>query len=263
MGEIINASRRTDIPAFLWDWFIEKLERGRVDVKNPFSGKYYSLSLSPDDVDCFVFWTKNPSPALNSAKTLEHEGYRSIFHVTINGYGKGIEERVPHWKNVVESLRTLSRMVGKERVFWRFDPLLPFEDPRDTLNRFVSIARSVSGYAERCYVATFHPYRKSLRQLARGGYKGETSKSTNSFYRRLLEEGEKYSIPLYGCSSPLLESRGFPRGSCVDGEYLSKLFGKEMGKKKKASRPGCSCAYSRDLGFYRSCSHGCLYCYAS
>ncbi len=263
MGEIISASRRTDIPAFFWEWFMEKLEEEKVDVKNPYSGKNYSLSLSPGDVDCIVFWTKNPDPATGSMKTIEEKGYRSLFHVTINGYGKGIEGRVPDWKKGVESLRTLSRIIGKEKVFWRFDPLLPFEDPLDTVKRFESIARNISGYAERCYIATFHPYRKSLRQLAGGGYKEEPSKAKDSLYLKLLEGGRKYSIPLYGCCSPLLESRGFPRGSCIDGEYLSKVFGKEMGKKKRASREGCNCAYSRDLGFYGSCSHGCLYCYAS
>ena len=43
---IVSASRRTDIPAFYFDWFCERLRNGYVDVLNPFNRKQVSRSLS-------------------------------------------------------------------------------------------------------------------------------------------------------------------------------------------------------------------------
>ena len=45
---IISCSRRTDIPAFLMDWVIERFKLGFVDVVNPFNRKQISrISLDP------------------------------------------------------------------------------------------------------------------------------------------------------------------------------------------------------------------------
>ena len=57
---IISCSRRTDIPAFLMDWVLKRFQEGFVDVENPFNKKQVSrVSLSPKDVKCIVWWSKN------------------------------------------------------------------------------------------------------------------------------------------------------------------------------------------------------------
>ncbi|MCE5210147.1 MAG: DUF1848 domain-containing protein, partial [Deltaproteobacteria bacterium] len=59
---IISCSRRTDIPAFYSDWFVNRLREGYVLVRNPMNAKQIRrVSLAPSDVDCIVFWTKDPS----------------------------------------------------------------------------------------------------------------------------------------------------------------------------------------------------------
>ncbi len=63
---IISASRRTDIPAFYSDWLFNRLKEGFAYVKNPMSIHQVSeINLSPDVVDCIVFWTKNSKPMLD------------------------------------------------------------------------------------------------------------------------------------------------------------------------------------------------------
>ena len=62
---IISASRRTDIPAFFSDWFLKRIEENYAYVRNPMSFHQVSkINLSPDVVDCIVFWSKNPAPML-------------------------------------------------------------------------------------------------------------------------------------------------------------------------------------------------------
>ena len=62
---IISASRRTDIPAFLFRQFFQTAG-GKVPVcKEPHeSGQVSKILLNQDTVDCFVFWTKDPGPMM-------------------------------------------------------------------------------------------------------------------------------------------------------------------------------------------------------
>ena len=62
---IISASRRTDIPACYGQWMIARLRAGEVLVPNPYNASRISrVALSPGNVDCIVFWTKNAAPML-------------------------------------------------------------------------------------------------------------------------------------------------------------------------------------------------------
>ena len=62
---ILSVSRRTDIPAFYSDWFFNRLNEGFVYVRNPMNIHQVSrIVLSPEVIDCIVFWSKNPKPML-------------------------------------------------------------------------------------------------------------------------------------------------------------------------------------------------------
>ena len=48
---IVSASRRTDIPAFYSDWFMDKIGQGFSYVMNPFNRKQVNkIILTPDTV---------------------------------------------------------------------------------------------------------------------------------------------------------------------------------------------------------------------
>jgi len=79
------------------------------------------ISLTPDVVDGFVFWTKNPVPMLDKLKQLGNYGYQDSYYsqFTVNSYGKEIERGVPSKKNrVIPAFEALSDMIGPERVIW-------------------------------------------------------------------------------------------------------------------------------------------------
>ncbi len=262
MGEIISASRRTDIPAFFWREFTEMLDKGEAISVNPFSGVRKKVSLLKEDVDCVVFWTKDPAPALKDLENLEKRGIRSVFHITVNCFGPEVETSVPPLKHVAKSVRELSKILGQERVFWRFDPLLPWEVPMKTEYRFRKVADLISEHVSRCYIAVFQPYKKAMIRMKLRD-KRTPLEPQEGVPQTLLTLAEEYRIPLYSCCSPPLEKAGIPKGACIDGDYLAKIFSDDnIRKKKNPTRPGCLCTDSRDIGFYRTCRHGCLYCYA-
>ena len=102
---IISASRRTDIPAFYSDWFIERIKEGFVLVRNPLNIHQVSkIKLTPDVVDFIVFWTKNPKPLLG--KLNELQDYNYYFQFTLNSYDTDIEEYVPNKEHEYEIIHS-------------------------------------------------------------------------------------------------------------------------------------------------------------
>ena len=98
---IISVSRRTDIPAFYSSWFFNRLKAGFVLVPNPRISKQLSrISLSPDIIDCIVFWTKNPSCMLN--KLAELSEYSFYFQFTLTAYQADIENTSLLCKNELQ-----------------------------------------------------------------------------------------------------------------------------------------------------------------
>ena len=77
---IISASRRTDIPGYYSNWLLQRLREGRVLVSNPWNPKRLgNLRLSPEHVDCIMFWTKNAAPMMDKLKALDDLGYKYYF----------------------------------------------------------------------------------------------------------------------------------------------------------------------------------------
>ena len=125
---IISASRSTDIPAFHSQWLFNRLEKGYVCWNNPFNHtrKQY---ITFEQARLFIFWTKNPQPMIRYLHILDQIGINYYFQFTLNNYEKeGFEPNVPPLKYRIETFCNLSELIGKEKVIWRFDPLLLTEE---------------------------------------------------------------------------------------------------------------------------------------
>ena len=261
---LISASRRSDIPAFFPDWFAGCLSRGVATYRNPYSGREASVSLRPDDVAAFVFWTRNPGPFLPVLSRLERARYRSVFHVTVTGYPRELEPAAPPLPDAVAAVRALSETVGPARVLWRFDPILPGEEPDRIVARFEAVSTALSGLSARCTVSLAHPYRKSVRAMRDCAQLLRPSPGLRDAVARVAAIGRARSFRVLSCCSPALRDWGIPAAACVDAALLATLY-PDMPAAAGPSpvREGCHCAASRDIGTYRTCRHGCLYCYAA
>lgn len=84
---IISASRRTDIPNYYSAWFYHRIEAGWFFVRNPMNPHQISrINLSPEAVDCIVFWTKNPEPMMDRLDELKD--YQYYFQFTLSDTGR-------------------------------------------------------------------------------------------------------------------------------------------------------------------------------
>ncbi|MCI8360750.1 MAG: DUF1848 domain-containing protein, partial [Clostridiales bacterium] len=123
---ILSVSRRTDIPCCYPEWFLNRLRAGYVLVPNPFRPRQVSrIVLSPETVDCIVFWTKDPAPLMAYLPEIDRMGYKYCFQFTLTGYSGDIEKGLRPKKEIVETFRQLSRQTGRQRIQWRYDPILP------------------------------------------------------------------------------------------------------------------------------------------
>lgn len=69
---IINASARTDIPAYYSEWFMHRLKDGYVYVRNPYyPTQITKYLLNSEVVDSIIFCSKNPRPILSKLQELK------------------------------------------------------------------------------------------------------------------------------------------------------------------------------------------------
>ncbi|MBN2351540.1 MAG: DUF1848 domain-containing protein [Spirochaetales bacterium] len=274
MKRIVSVSRRTDVPAFYGDWFMRRLEEGRAGCVNPFGGRRYLVSLKPEDVAAFVFWSKNYIPFTGHLKTIADAGYHVYFNYTINHYPPVFEPAVPPAGLLIDNLQELSGRFSPAQINWRYDPIILSEKTNYDfhLNNFERIAAALAGFVRRCTVSFACFYGKVRRRFAElRESAAAVVEEPDSGLRRRLADGlagiaERFGMKLCSCCCPDLENERIGRAHCVDGELLKELFFKndaDVNFKPKPTRAGCGCAESRDIGGYDTCVHGCVYCYAN
>lgn len=264
---ILSVSRRTDIPNYYSDWFFSRIREGFVYVRNPINLHQISkVAISPELVDCIVFWTKNPSPMLSRLD--EIKGYKYYFQFTLTGYGKDIEPNLPHKREeVIPIFQKLSGMVGSERVIWRYDPII-FNGrytPEYHLKAFEEIAGKLRGYASKCVISFVDVYAKNKKNM-------EAIKSINIeeleihlFAKTLSEIAGHNGITIETCAEKMdLKQYGIAHGCCIDRFLIENIIGSRLNASKdRNQRMDCGCAESIDIGLYNTCGNGCKYCYAN
>jgi len=271
MKRIISVSRRTDVPAFYGDWFMARLAEGFAGIVHPFGGQRYIVSLKPEDVVCFVFWSKNFSPFLENLRTIENMGYNFYFNYTVTGLPSVFESKVER-EAAIKTLKQLSKTYSPKHINWRFDPIITSSiSDRDFFIRgFEELASEFAGYVERCYFSFVARYGKVIRNFT------EFEKSqglkifdcSRDFKIELANElaaiADRYGIEMFSCCGDYLIGDKIKKAHCIDGRIIEQLFSPDdFSYKTKPTRAECGCTESTDIGTYDTCPHGCVYCYAN
>lgn len=267
---IVSASYRTDIPAFYGAWFMNRLEAGVCDVANPYGGRNYTISLRPEDVDGFVFWTKNPGPFLIPLATLQQRGFPFVVHVTITGYPTALEQSVPETEQSVTLLKILSKFYGIRAIVWRYDPIIVSDLTPVSWHEanFRRLAAALAGAIDEVVVSFAHIYQKTKRNLELAANRHDFSwrdppdDEKETLAKRLADIAAENGMSLTICSQPSFLVNGIDGARCIDAGRLSDVANRQISAKIKGNRAGCLCSESRDMGAYDSCPMGCAYCYA-
>lgn len=264
---ILSASRRTDIPNYYSEWFFNRIKEKYVYVRNPMNPHQVSkIDLSPDVIDCIVFWTKNPMPMLERLEELK--GYNYYFQFTLTSYGADMECSVPHKREVmIPVFQKLSDEIGKEKVIWRYDPIIFTE--KYTLEyhikAFEQIASALKGYTEKCVISFVDTYAKNKKNMQRMGVEELRKEELTDFAGKLSEIATRHNIEIASCAENIdLENYGIKHNCCIDKELIERIIGcKINATKDKNQREECGCVESIEIGAYDTCKNGCKYCYAN
>lgn len=264
---ILSVSRRTDIPAFYSKWFMNRVREGYVMVRNPMSYHAISkISLSPELIDCIVFWTKNAEPLIKYLSELDTK-YMYYFQYTLNAYLKDIEPNLPKLQEKIEIFKKLSSHVGKDRVIWRYDPIILTEkyDVDWHIRAFTYICNELKDYTNVCVFSFVDMYDKICTNMkainAMPIDKEKMEIIADSFSKIAKENG----IVLKTCCEEIdLEKYDIEHSCCIDPILMARLLNCTLKTKKDPNQRGvCGCVESIDIGQYNTCKHGCKYCYAN
>ena len=286
---IISASRSTDIPAFYSDWFIKHLDEGIVQWKNPFNNKIYDVYF--DKTRVIVFWTKNPAPIIKHLKYISNKNLNYYFQFTLNDYElERFEPGLPSLNERIETFQMLSSLIGKEKVIWRFDPLIlsAKTDINALIEKISRVGDRLISFTDKLVISfvDIMKYKKVLKNLiSKSDYfniqnikdseftdkqKIEFAEKINKSYLSWQKINSKFSIAT--CAEEIaLEEYGIKHNKCIDDELLIRLFEQDESlmeflgykNKDKGQRKHCRCIVSKDIGMYNTCRHNCVYCYAN
>ena len=264
---ILSVSRRTDIPNYYSEWFINRIKEGYLYVKNPMNAHQISkIDLSPDVVDCIVFWTKNPVNMLD--KLDELRPYQYYFQITLTGYGKDVEPGLPDKNRVlIPAFRELSEKIGKKRTIWRYDPILINEKytKKYHYRAFRKIAEQLHEHTDRVIISFVDLYAKTQRNTAGLHIENTENEEMLEIAGNLATIAHEFGLQIESCAEAIdLESVGVAHGHCIDKDLIEELIGCPIrGDKDKNQRPECGCLESVEVGAYNTCRNGCKYCYAN
>lgn len=273
---IISASYKTDIPTFYGEWFMNRLQAGSCKMVNSYGGQIYTISLEHEDVDGFVFWTKNIGPFLKYLPEVREKSYPFIVQHTINNYPQELEFRVINYAHTIEHMKRLAGEYGQDAVVWRYDPIVfsSLTDIEWHKRNFEGLAQSLQGTTYEVVVSFAQIYRKTKRNMDWAAKKFNFSWSEHE--RICQEHGREIAVELaqtalnHGMQMKICSQKAFlvpgivEEARCVDADRLAKVAGGsiEIHSKQKGNRKECGCFASKDIGEYDTCPHGCVYCYA-
>ena len=237
------------------------------------------MSLKPEDVKCWVWWSKDLEEWIKFYKSFEDlfNSYKGhYFQFTINSPSE-LERNVKiSLEKRFKQLEWLINKFGTQAISYRFDPIILYRNKdsnqnNSNIDKFEYIVENVAslGLEEMIFsIATIYPKVKN-RMLKRGKIPIDlNSEKKIELIERLKKICDKYSIKMKSCCQPdLLEIEGIEQAHCIDANKIERIVGEQIPKiRDTGQRDSCGCYKSKDIGGYSGifrCQHNCDYCYAS
>ena len=280
---VLSASRRTDIPAFYMDWFMERVDRGFFETVNPYNQKKTIIPASASHVHTIVFWSKNFGPFIEGGYgcLLRQKGYHLFFNFTVNSDSPFLEPNLPALDLRMNQAAALCETFGPAAVSWRFDPIcfytLPDGSTGDNLHDFPKLAEFMASIGIlRCITSFMDHYPKILRRpkpYPEFAFIEPDMDRKTDVLKEMTDILAQTAVKLYTCCekdvlAAMPPGSGVMASACIPNRLLVDLFGGSLSFKKdtgQRTKQGCGCMASTDIGIYSEhpCHHNCLFCYAN
>ena len=202
---------------------------------------------------------------------------------------------MPPLEKGIETFKRLSDTIGKEKVIWRFDPLILTNtlSVDRLLERIYGIGKEIHNHTEKLVISfiDINLYKKVKRNLIVSGFndcKEFSIEDMTGIAKGLQEINKEWKLEIVTCTEATdLSAFGINHTKCILDALMIRLFSHDrelmdfLGymapeesllplKRKRTKvlkdsgqRKHCECVPSKDIGQYDTCIHGCLYCYAN
>jgi hypothetical protein len=267
---IISASYRTDIPAFYAAWFLNRLAAGYARTVNPYNGRRSIVPLTGDEVDGFVFWTRNLEPFFGALHAVRAKKVPFVVQYTVTGYPRALDAATIGPRRAIDHIHAVAERYGSGVVVWRYDPVVfsSLTPPIWHQRNFGRLCGAMKGMVDEVVVSCAQIYRKTARNLSTAARAADfewwdpPAEEKRALLADLADIARAHGLRLTLCDLPDLRSDGIGEARCIDAERLSRVAERSIAAPRRPHRKTCGCWASRDIGAYDSCPHGCAYCYA-
>ncbi len=247
------------------------LARNRARFAHPYTHEHLTVSLAPDDVIGFVFWSKDFRAFHPALQLVRERGTPFYCLYTITGLAAPFEQHAASLDERIEDFQRLSEEFGPDRMSWRFDPIVisSLTPPRETQERFAYIARRLSACTRDCIVSFMQSYPHVARRVQELSARRHVivhdppPDDKRALLCALAARARTYGIRVRVCCQDDLIVPPLAKAHCVDSTRVRQLSGAALPDvPRRGTRRQCGCSASCDIGTYQSCPHECVYCYA-
>ena len=285
---VLIASRRTDMPAFYTDELLKGLKQGKFHPQTMMQ-PMWELKFERQDIHSVGLWSQDFSKWIEQRHEIADLGCKFWYRFTILPDDPVCKPKVPPVEEQLKQLETLANTEGSDCLFVFIDPLIQYKCTGETNWRHNFSEVSVDMIVRKAHqlgiksitISLLDYYRHVEKRALRKGFefrflnpnKHSDQETMIETVQRIRNITDAYGVNLKTCCEKYLHSKGFTKqGSCVDGNYLNKLFGPgapvqpDAGQRKTF---GCGCTSAVDIGRYTEhgewshhCNHDCPQCYA-
>jgi DNA repair photolyase len=249
----------------------------------------WELNFEPQDIHSVGLWSQDFGKWIERRHEITDLGYKFWYRFTILPDDPVCKPKAPSVEEQLKQLEALANTDGSDCVFLFMDPLIKYKHIGEKNWKYNFSDASVDMIVRKAHQLGIKSITISLldyykhvekRALKKGIEFKFLNPNDHSDQEEMIEIVQKiknitdaYQIDIKSCCETYLHTKGVTRqGSCVDGNYLNKLFGPgasvqpDAGQRKQF---GCGCTSAVDIGRYTEqgkwshhCNHGCPQCYA-
>ena len=175
---------------------------------------------------------------------LDKRGIHYYFQVTLNDYeDEGFEPCVPKLSHRIEVFKKLSSLIGKDKVIWRFDPLIvtPNLSVRQLMAKVWHVGNQLKGYTNKLVFSFIDVvgYRKVQNNLVKetGLFSKDSVENAEFTLSQMTEVAEDlmkmreswskqgWNITMATCAEKIdLDKFGIEHNRCIDGDLMEQLW---------------------------------------
>ena len=189
-----------------------------------------------------------------------------IFQVTITPYNSDIEPNVSSKSDIIEAVKKISQVIGKENIYVRYDPIF-LSDKYNIeyhVKAFNKLCTLLNGYVNTIIVSFLDEYKNVIKNKNILKYRAFTENDYEQIGINFSKIAKDNNMQVQTCfENRNLTEYGFIKGECLSHELAYKLTGKKYKRWKARKGDKCNCVEMVDIGVYNSCKHFCKYCYAN